>query len=426
MDNVTIAEMFIILLTTTFIITILIVYLSNVLPWTTSRPQPLLFPIMPSYWFPPAFATTATGIEKHENAARFEPLPQLDVVIECKNLVKVFGGTVALNKVNITTYKSQVTILLGHNGAGKTTLMSILTGLIEPNSGLVLVSGKDIRTTGFERMGFCPQFDALFADLTVSEHLSYFGGVKFSFGCMPSVPNEKLMQHVSIDIRGLHSDVILTTTTKLLQAVRLSDKADAFPEELSGGMKRKLSIALALLTSPEVLILDEPTAALDPETRRSIWSLIKELGGDASILLSTHDMEEADVLGDRIIVMYNGSVISWGSPSFLKNACGVGYKLRIQKEQKAFKSDAVLALVKKTVPQAIIEDEKENEAIIALHTMEIRGFPAMFRELEGRSKGLGIKSTGVSVATMQDAYVKIYTEWVGGRKDVHIPNAGTR
>ncbi|KAL3205082.1 hypothetical protein MRX96_011397 [Rhipicephalus microplus] len=256
-------------------------------------------------------------------------------------------------------------------------------GLIEPNSGLVLVSGKDIRTAGFERMGFCPQFDALFADLTVSEHLSYFGG-----------------------IRGLHSDVILTTTTKLLQAVRLSDKADAFPEELSGGMKRKLSIALALLTSPEVLILDEPTAALDPETRRSIWSLIKELGGDASILLSTHDMEEADVLGDRIIVMYNGSVISWGSPSFLKNACGVGYKLRIQKEQKAFKSDAVLALVKKTVPQAIIEDEKENEAIIALHTMEIRGFPAMFRELEGRSKGLGIKSTGVSVATMQDAYVK--------------------
>ncbi|KAL1476470.1 hypothetical protein MTO96_036470 [Rhipicephalus appendiculatus] len=171
-------------------------------------------------------------------------------------------------------------------------------------------------------------------------------------------------------------------------------------------MKRKLSIALALLTSPEVLILDEPTAALDPETRRSIWSVIKELRGKASILLSTHDMEEADVLGDRIIVMYNGSVISWGSPSFLKNSCGVGYKLRMQKEQNVFKSGEVLAVVRKTVPQAIIEEEKENEAIIALNTMERGGFPAMFRELEGTSQMLGIKSTGVSVATMQDAYIK--------------------
>ncbi|KAL1468857.1 hypothetical protein MTO96_041214 [Rhipicephalus appendiculatus] len=117
-------------------------------------------------------------------------------------------------------------------------------------------------------------------------------------------------------------------------------------------------------------------------------------------------MEEADVLGDRIIVMYNGSVVSWGSPSFLKNACGVGYKLRIQKEEKVFKSDAVLAVVRNTVPQAIIEEEKKNEAIIALNTINRAGFPAMFREIEERSPMLGIKSTGVSVATMHDAYIK--------------------
>ncbi|KAL1475353.1 hypothetical protein MTO96_037348 [Rhipicephalus appendiculatus] len=156
----------------------------------------------------------------------------------------------------------------------------------------------------------------------------------------------------------------------------------------------------------KVLILDEPTAALDPETRRSIWSLVKELRGKSSILLSTHDMEEADVLGDRIIVMYNGSIICWGSPSFLKNACGVGYKLRIEKEQKVFKSSVVLAVVKKTVPQATIEEEKKNEVIIALNTMERTNFPALFQELEGESINLGIKSTGLTVATMQDAYIK--------------------
>ncbi|KAL1477218.1 hypothetical protein MTO96_035917, partial [Rhipicephalus appendiculatus] len=231
-------------------------------------------------------------------------------------------------------------------------------------------------------MGFCPQFDALFEDLTVSEHLGYFGGVK-----------------------GLDSSVIPGVIKKVLNDVRLSDKAMAFPKELSGGMKRKLSIALALLTRPEVLILDEPTAALDPETRRTIWSLIKDVRGKSSVLLSTHDMEEADVLGDRIIVMYNGSIVCWGSPNFLKNACGVGYKLRIEKVQKAFQSEAVLAAVKKTVPQATLEEEKENEAVIALNTMERKNFPALFRRLEGGSKRLGIQSTGVTVATMQDAYI---------------------
>ncbi|KAL1473911.1 hypothetical protein MTO96_038379 [Rhipicephalus appendiculatus] len=189
-------------------------------------------------------------------------------------------------------------------------------------------------------------------------------------------------------------------------------------------MKRKLSIALALLTSPEVLILDEPTAALDPETRRTIWSLIKDLRGKASVLLSTHDMEEADVLGDRIIVMYQGSVICWGSPSFLKDACDVGYKLRFQKQQKVFKSKAVLAVVKKSVPKATIEEEKENEAIIALNTMERKNFPALFRVLESGSKRLGIQSTGVTVATMQDAYIKIYKDWVGGQNNEPIGGKG--
>nr|XP_050033430.2 ABC transporter A family member 3-like [Dermacentor andersoni] len=117
-------------------------------------------------------------------------------------------------------------------------------------------------------------------------------------------------------------------------------------------------------------------------------------------------MEEADVLGDRIIVMYSGSVVCWGSPSFLKNACGVGYKLRILKERNAFKSEGVLAVVKKVAPQAAIAEEKENEAIIALNTMRRDGLAAMLLELENGSKKLGIRSIGVTVATMKDAYVK--------------------
>ncbi|KAL1477219.1 hypothetical protein MTO96_035918 [Rhipicephalus appendiculatus] len=119
LDNVTIVELWIIFLTTTFILAILIAYLSNVLPWTTSRPQPLLFPVMRTYWFPRTLKVTGTEINENGNAARFEPLPELDVVIECKNLVKVFGGTVALNNLNMTTYNSQATILLGTQWSGE-------------------------------------------------------------------------------------------------------------------------------------------------------------------------------------------------------------------------------------------------------------------------------------------------------------------
>ncbi|XP_075749333.1 phospholipid-transporting ATPase ABCA3-like [Rhipicephalus microplus] len=231
LDNVTILEMWKILLITTFTLAVSIAYLSNVLPWTTPRPKPLLFPIMPTYWFPPTLTVTGTEINENDNSARFEPLPKLDVVIECKKLVKVFDGTIALNNVNVATYRSQVTILLGHNGAGKTTLMSILAGMTKPNSGSVLVSGRDIRSTGVGCLGYCPQFDALFEDLTVSEHLAYFGGIK-----------------------GLDSCIMPAIIKKRLNDVRLSDRANAFPKELSGGMKRRLSIALALLTSPEVRI----------------------------------------------------------------------------------------------------------------------------------------------------------------------------
>ncbi|XP_049520879.1 ATP-binding cassette sub-family A member 17-like [Dermacentor silvarum] len=312
---------------------------------------------------------------------------------------QTFGSIIALNKVNMTIHKSQVTILLGHNGAGKTTLMSIFTGLIQPDSGAVHVGGRQMSTSeARENMGFCPQFDAFFDDLTVSDHLTYFGLLK-----------------------GMSSSTINANITTLLKNMQLSDKVDALPRELSGGMKRKLSIAIALITKPQVLILDEPTVGLDPDTRRVIWKVLRELRGNTTVLLSTHDMEEADALGDRIIVMYSGTVICCGTPSFLKDACGVGYKLRISKVPNVFNSKAVLSAILKAAPLAALDDDKDNEAVFALNTMDRDGFVAMFSELEANGPALGIKSIGVTVATMKEAYIKIYKEWVGDAKKDEPP-----
>ncbi|KAH7960966.1 hypothetical protein HPB49_025412 [Dermacentor silvarum] len=333
LDNVTIRDMLAVMLATTITFILMITYLSQVLPWTTLRPQQLLFPILPSYWNPPKAAGDTDeeeGSPTDEN--RFEQAPNLKPAIECKNLSKAFDNIIALNKVDLVIYGNQVTVLLGHNGAGKTTLMSILTGLLEADSGAILLRGREVNSyTVRGVLGFCPQTDVFFPDLTVLDHLQYFG---------------------------------------------------------------------------IVLILDEPTVGMDPETRRVVWTLVQGLRGRTTLLLSTHDMEEAERLGDRIIVMYKGHVICSGSTSFLKNACGVGYKLRISKKPNAFKTKEVLALARKACPQAIMEEEKDNEAVIAMNTLKRDGFQAMFLEFERKGAALGILSLGVSVATMKDAYLK--------------------
>ncbi|KAH7956818.1 hypothetical protein HPB52_012816 [Rhipicephalus sanguineus] len=386
LDNVTVRDMMAVMLATFLVTALMVGYLSQVLPGTTSRPQRLLFPISKSYWYPPKPSTAETEREEQSPVIeeRFEAAPSLKAAIECKNINKVFDNTIALNKVALTIYGSQVTVLLGHNGAGKTTLMSILTGLLEADSGKILLRGREVTSYTIRGvMGFCPQTDVFFSDLTVRDHLQYFGILK-----------------------GLRSSEINRNVKVLLETVQLADKLYAYPDELSGGMRRQLSIAIALITRPRVLIMDEPTVGMDPETRRVVWTLVQGLRGRTTLLLSTHDMEEAERLADRIVVMYKGNVICSGSPSFLKSASGVGYKVRFWKVPGAFKTNEVLAVTRTACPRAVIEEDKENETVIATNTLKRDGFQAMFHELETKGAALGIRSMGVSVATVKDAYLK--------------------
>lgn len=166
-----------------------------------------------------------------------------------------------MRNLSLNMYNNQITVLLGHNGAGKTTTMSMLTGMFPPTSGTALVGGFDIRTDmdGVRSsLGLCPQHNILFDDLTVKEHLYFFSKLK-----------------------GLRNKAIDDEISKYVNLLELDNKTDAKSSTLSGGMKRKLCVGMALCGDSKVVMLDEPTAGMDPSARRALWDLLQKQKKDA-------------------------------------------------------------------------------------------------------------------------------------------------
>ncbi|GMP86829.1 hypothetical protein CsSME_00039457 [Camellia sinensis var. sinensis] len=235
--------------------------------------------------------------------------------IQMRNLRKVYttkkGTCCAVKSLQLTLYENQILALLGHNGAGKSTTISMLVGLLSPTSGDALVLGKNILTDMDEirkGLGVCPQNDILFSELTVKEHLEIFASLK-----------------------GVKEDSLESVVNEMIDDVGLADKVNTVVRALSGGMKRKLSLGIALIGDSKVIVLDEPTSGMDPYSMRLTWQLIKKIKKGRIILLTTHSMDEADVLGDRIAIMANGSLKCCGSSLFLKREYGVGYTLTLVK-----------------------------------------------------------------------------------------------
>lgn len=200
--------------------------------------------------------------------------------------------------------------LLGHNGAGKSTTFSMLTGVLEPSEGTAKICGFDIKTEIDEIrkvMGVVPQFDILWGELTANEHMKIFSEIK-------GVPKGEGMDR-SID--------------RLLESVGLLGVKNARVANFSGGMKRRLSVAIASIGNPRIIFLDEPTTGMDPVSRRDVWNLVQKLKKDKVVILTTHAMEEADILSDRIAVVCDGKLKCIGTPLYLKNTFGDGYRITL-------------------------------------------------------------------------------------------------
>ena len=219
----------------------------------------------------------------------------MNVVLSAQNLRKSYAGQVVVDGVNIALNKGECYGLLGPNGAGKTTTLRLMLGLIEPDGGNLSLLGLAVPRHAREarlRVGVVPQMDNLDPDFTVAENLLVYGRYF-----------------------GMNDKAIEARLPELLEFANLTHKRDAKVPTLSGGMKRRLTLARALVNDPEVIFLDEPTTGLDPQARHLIWQRLRELTARGkTLLLTTHFMDEAERLCHRLAVMDNGRIISEGSP----------------------------------------------------------------------------------------------------------------
>jgi ATP-binding cassette subfamily A (ABC1) protein 5 len=298
----------------------------------------------------------------------------------------------AINGINLTIYEGQITAILGHNGAGKTTLFNILTGLTAPTSGTAYIFGYDVRDPNdmdeIRRMtGVCPQHDILFDNLTPKEHLEFFAAVK---GIPPNLREFEVM--------------------KTLRDIDLVDKANASAKHLSGGQKRKLSIGIAVIGDPKIIILDEPTAGVDPYSRRHMWSVLQNRRHGKVILLTTHFMDEADILADRKAVVSKGNIRCCGSSLFLKNKFGIGYHLTLVLDGIC-REHAITRLVTTHVPKAEKARRHGRELSFILPHNAVDNFAPLFsaieQEINNKSSKLGISSYGVSMTTLEEVFLHL-------------------
>ncbi|XP_047638714.1 phospholipid-transporting ATPase ABCA3-like [Phacochoerus africanus] len=363
-------------------------YVENVFPGQYGMPQPWYFFLMRSYWFGQARIKRKEMKDCRITLTKyFEAEPtSLVAGIRIKHLYKKFGDKVAINNMSLNLYKGQITILLGQNGAGKTTVLSVLTGCYRPTRGEVCIYGYDISKNIREireNMGFCPQHDLLFNDLTLSEHIFFYSVVK----------------RIQRKIPPLEVDNMLST-------FNLLEKRDTFSESLTGGMKRKLSIIIALLGSPKVVILDEPSSGMDPVSRRATWDVLQQFKHKRTILLTSHYMDEADILGDRIAIMVKGTLQCCGSSIFLKKIYGAGYHVVIEREPWC-DAEKISAVIYSRIPDAILENSIGTELSFILPKEHTHRFEALFNELEEKQKELGIASFGASITTMKEVFLKV-------------------
>ncbi|GFY44550.1 ATP-binding cassette sub-family A member 3 [Trichonephila inaurata madagascariensis] len=207
-------------------------------------------------------------------------------------------------------------------------------------------------------------------------------------------------------MKGVEWKNLNAEVTQTLNIVKLAEKRTELIKNLSGGMKRKLSLGIAIVGGSKVLFLDEPTSGMDVEARRSVWDALLEIRHSRTIILTTHYMEEADILGDRIAIMAEGEVQCCGSPMFLKQKFGTGYHLHVVKDSH-FDIENLFSLLKRYIPDVKIGKELEKEISFSLSSNTGSGFGEMFEELENRKQKLGVTSFGVTITTMEDVFLNV-------------------
>ena len=231
-----------------------------------------------------------------------------EFAIQTLNLTKRYGSLVAVDNLNLQVKKGEIFGLLGPNGAGKTTTINMLCGLLQPDSGKVLLDGKQAYGRDSRlRVGVCPQNVVLWGTLSCIEQMEFIG-------VMYGIPRKIARQRVN----------------DLLDALGMVEKRNKLARTLSGGMQRRLNLVLALVHDPEILVLDEPEAGLDPQSRVLMREYVRSLANRKTIILTTHNMDEAERMADRVAIIDHGRLLVVDTPEALKRTVGEGDVLELE------------------------------------------------------------------------------------------------
>ncbi|XP_010256707.1 PREDICTED: ABC transporter A family member 2-like isoform X2 [Nelumbo nucifera] len=438
---ITIDDIYKWLISTFFVWFLLAIYFDNIIPNSSGVRKSLFYFLKPGYWtgkggnkaeggvcsctgsIPELENITPddedvlqeqTGVKQQVNEGAVDP----NVAVQIRGLAKTYPGTTnigccrckrtspyhALRGLWVNFPKDQLFCLLGPNGAGKTTVINCLTGITPVTGGDALIYGYSIRSSigmsSIRRIiGVCPQFDILWDALTGQEHLHLFASIK-----------------------GLPPASIKSVTKKSLEEVKLTEAAKMRAGSYSGGMKRRLSVAIALIGDPKLVILDEPTTGMDPITRRHVWDIIEDAKKGRAIVLTTHSMEEADILSDRIAIMAKGKLRCIGTSIRLKSKFGTGFIANVsflgstpgQTPNVNGDAFATTEPYRQAVKQFFknhldVMPKEENKAFLTcVIPHEKEGLlTKFFAELQDREREFGISDIQLGLTTLEEVFLNI-------------------
>ena len=233
-----------------------------------------------------------------------------EIMVQANNITKFYGEYPAISNVSFTANKGEIIGFLGPNGSGKTTTMRILTGYMPASSGDATIAGYDVANQSLEakqHVGYLPENAPLYTDMKVNEYLTFTG-----------------------KIRGMTTTAIKSRLDEIIEICRLQEYRNTIIGKLSKGFRQRVGIAQAIIHQPDVLILDEPTIGIDPIQVVETRSLIKEIGGDSTIILSSHILPEVSAICERVIIINDGEIVAVDSPENLSNRLEATERIRIE------------------------------------------------------------------------------------------------
>jgi ABC-2 type transport system ATP-binding protein len=300
-------------------------------------------------------------------------------VLQARELTKRYGALTAVNNLSLEVLEGEVFGLLGPNGAGKTTSINMLCGLLKPDAGQVSIHGKIITNGDASirvRVGVCPQDIILWKTLTCLEQMQFVG-----------------------EIYGLKAKEARQRSLGLLQDMDLEDRKNSLARTLSGGMQRRLNLAMALVHDPDILVLDEPEAGLDPQSRVLVREYVRSLARRKTIILTTHNMDEADRMADRVAIIDHGSLLTVDTPEALKRTMGEGDVLEIELNNDT--TEQARAALASIVPEA----SATNHTLVIRARGVVELLPAILEALHGVDASPG--EVRLRANSLEDVFISL-------------------